>query len=494
VLAAWHHLGQPKMVLRVGEFGVEGLQIGERLVPTDEKGRLLINYRGDALTFPHVSIGDILAGEVPLGTFRDRVVLVGVTATGTYDMRSTPFNPVYPGVEIHANAIDNLITGDFISKPAWTAVYDAIAIAILAVLVALSLPRVSALAGLAITFSLFAVHIGVARELFVRWGVWLNIVYPLLSCVTTYTVLTVFYYVTEERERKKIRGAFDKYVSSDVIEQMMDDPSKLELGGEERIATVLFSDLQGFTSYSERFSPRQMMELLSEYYGCMTDAVFEHGGMLKEYVGDELMAIFGAPVEASDHAALACRAALAMQRKRRELSEEWLATGRPALHARTGVNSGPMLLGNIGSKHRFSYGAIGDDVNLGSRLEGLNKQYTSEILIGEKTRGLVGEAFLLREIDQVRVVGKKLPTRIFELLGEASDGLDSSGEKVLRTYTAALEAYRARRWSEALDLFNACRTHWPEDGPSIVMAVRCIEYADNPPDEDWDGVYEATRK
>jgi adenylate cyclase len=208
VLAAWHHLGQPKMVLRVGEFGIEGLQIGERLVPTDEKGRLLINYRGDALTFPHVSVGDILAGEVPSGTFRDRIVLVGATATGTYDMRSTPFNPVYPGVEIHANAIDNMITGDFISKPAWTAVYDAIAIAILAVLVGLSLPRVGALAGLVITFSLFAVHIGVARELFVRWGVWLNIVYPLLSCVTTYTVLTVFYYVTEERERKKIRWSW----------------------------------------------------------------------------------------------------------------------------------------------------------------------------------------------------------------------------------------------------------------------------------------------
>jgi adenylate cyclase len=264
----------------------------------------------------------------------------------------------------------------------------------------------------------------------------------LLALSTTYLALTVYDYVTEERERQKIKGAFTHYVSAEVIDTMLADPARWKLGGDEKVLTVLFSDLQGFTAASERYTPTQMIELLSEYYALMTEQVFDYGGMLKEYVGDELMAIFGAPVEQADHAKHACAAALAMRDNRAALREAWGKLGRPYLHARTGINSGLMLVGNLGSKYRFAYGVLGDHVNLGSRLEGLNKAYQTEILIGENTAELIAGDFLLREIDMVQVVGREQAVRIYELRGRAGISLPPEQEKAYSSYAAGLEAYR----------------------------------------------------
>jgi adenylate cyclase len=494
LLMAWHYLERPQLMVRVGPYGIDGIQMGERFIPTDESGQMLVNYRGPAKTFPHVSISDILGGRLPSGTFEDKIVLVGASATGTYDMRSTPFGSVYPGAEIHATVIDNILTRSFLSRPNWSKVYDLLAIVLLSGLIGLALPRVGALVGLLSASAVFALHIVTAGELFVRYGLWLNIVYPLLAVTVSYTALTVYYYITEERERKKIKGAFGHYVAPEVVEEMLEEPGRLELGGEQKILTVLFSDLQGFTSYSERYSPQQMIELLGEYYARMTEQVFAYRGMLKEYVGDELMAIFGAPVEQADHAERACTAALAMREHRNALSEEWVKVGRPRMFARTGVNSGPMLVGNLGSKYRFSYGVLGDDVNLGSRLEGMNKAYATEIIIGENTAQLVGDAFRLREMDLVRVVGKQKPTRIYELLGASGASLAAEQEAALRSYAAGLEAYRQQAWVEAQGLFKESLARWPGDGPSRTMVERCQIHRDSPPPEDWDGVFEATKK
>jgi adenylate cyclase len=494
ILAAWHYLDEPPMTVQVGPAGVEGIEMGERFVPTDERGRLLVNFVGPPLSFSHFSAGDLLAGQVDQEQIRDRIVLVGATATGTYDMRSTPFSTVFPGVEIHASVIDNILRNDFVTKPAWSELYDLAAISVLALLVGFALPRLGALTAALFGVGLFGLHVVVARQVFVEFGVWLSVVYPLVALLATYTTLTIHAYLMEERERKKVQGAFGQYVAPAIVEQLLMDPSKLELGGEERVLSVLFSDLQGFTSYSERYTPAEMTSFLSDYYGRMTEQIFEAGGMLKEYVGDELMAIFGAPIEQEDHAVRACRAALAMQARRHRLSREWEATGRPRMIARTGVNSGRMLVGNLGSEYRFSYGVMGDDVNLGSRLEGINKQYGSEIIIGENTAELVGDAFVLREIDRVRVMGKQKPTRIYELLADAAQGLPVEGEKALDCYAAGLATYRAQQWEEAIRLFGECQAHWPEDRVARTMQGRCQDYVAEPPPEDWDGVYEATKK
>jgi adenylate cyclase len=476
-------------MVKVAAYGVEGIQMGERFIPTDENGQLLINYLGPPRTFPHFSISDILHGKLAKGTFKDKIVLVGATAMGTHDLRSTPLSPLYPGVEVHATVIDNILTQNFITRPKWSMIYDLLAIIVLGVLTGIALPRMSALKGLVLASGLFILHIVIARWLFVSLRVWLNIVYPLVVLGITYTALTVYHYVTEERERKKIKGAFRHYVSPLVIEEMLKEPGRLQLGGEEKVLTVLFSDLAGFTGYSERYAPHEMINILSDYFEKMTEQIFAHQGTLKEYVGDELMAIFGAPLEQADHAQRACAAALAMRDRLHALRSEWAKVGRPSLKARTGVNSGRMLVGNLGSRYRFAYGALGDQVNLGSRLEGLNKMYGTEILLGENTAD-----FQLREVDLVRVKGRKQPLRIYELLGNSEASLPKEKEQSLSYFAAGLEAYRQQIWQEALGLFKQSLTLLPEDGPSRIMAERCRIYQETPPPGEWDGVFEHVTK
>jgi adenylate cyclase len=494
VLCYWQYLGRPQLAVRVDANGVEGVQIGDRFVPTDEEGQMLINYRGPAKTFPHYSVSDILAGNLPHGTFKDKIVLVGATAIGIGDVRSTPFGPVYPGPEIQATVIDNIVTGDIIARPRWSMIFDFLGIVILPLLVAAALPRLSALGGLMFGVTLFGVYIGVAYQLFVRAHVWLNIVYPVTALAATYTILTVYRYLTEERVRRQIEATFKHYVSPDVIERMLSDPEQARLGGQERVLTVLFSDLAGFTSYSERYSPTEIIGILSEYYDRMTELVFASRGTLTAYVGDELMAIFGAPVEEVEHAKLGCAAALAMREARHALAEEWAKIGRPPLAARTGINSGAMLVGNYGSKYRFNYSVLGDQVNLASRLEQLNKAYGTDIMIGEQTAQMVGSDFVLRELDKVQVKGRRQALAIYELVATAGAALPAEQKQMLQLYATALEAYRQRRWDEAEGLFGQCLALWPTDGPSKVMQDRCRELREAPPPPDWDGTFEHLTK
>jgi len=494
VLSAWHYLGKPQLVVRVGPEGVQGVQVGERLIPTDELGRLLINYRGPPKTFPHYSISDILAGKLPSGTFADKIVLVGATAIGIGDIRSTPFAPVYSGPEIHATAIDNILTGDFIARPRWSQIFDLLAIILVPLLVAAIVPRVNAFGGVLLVAGLFALFVGVAYELFVAAHVWLNMVYPVFALFATYLMLTLHRYLTEERERRRITKTFQQYVSPEVIEQVLKDPERLKLGGEERILSVLFTDLAGFTRYSEQYTPTQVINVLTEYYDRMTELVFASRGTIATYVGDELMAIFGAPVEQADHAKLACAAALAMRDARKVLAEQWAKLGRPPLSARTGINSGAMLVGNYGSKYRFNYSVLGDSVNLASRLEQLNKVYRTDIMIGEQTAELIGGDFRLRELDKVQVVGRTQALKIYELLGVAGAVLPPAREQMLVRYTAGLEAYRSRQWDGAAENFRQCLAAYPDDGPSRLMVERCRMMREKPLPENWDGSYEHLTK
>lgn len=494
LLCTWFFLDRPQLIVNVADYGVKGIQMGPRFIPTDENGELLINFLGPVKTFPHISISDILSGRVSAGTFKGKIVLVGATAMGTHDLRATPLSPLYPGVEIHANVIDNILTGEFITRPKWSKIYDLMAIVMLGTLTGLALPRMSAIKGLCLAVGLFAAYIAAARWLFVNQRVWLNMVYPLLVLAINYTALTAYYYVTEERERKKVKGTFRQFVAPLVIDELLKEPDKLTLGGEEKELTVLFSDLEGFTTYSERYSPSEMIGILSDYYNVMTEQIFLYKGTLKEYVGDEIMAFFGAPLDNLDHAQRACRAALSMREQRRALGIEWAKMGRPVLRARTGINSGPMLVGNLGSKYRFAYGVLGDHVNLGSRLEGLNKMYGSKILIGENTARLVKNEFLLRKIDVVRVKGRAQCVDVFELVAENGHEVSLSHNEALKEYAAGYEAYCEQHWEEAIGLFEKALGFLPEDGPSRTMAERCRIYRETPPPEGWDCVFEPKTK
>lgn len=291
-----------------------------------------------------------------------------------------------------------------------------------------------------------------------------------------------------------LRDAFRRYVPPSVSEMIAQEPQQLELGGEEKILSVLFSDLKNFTSFAERLSPHEMVTLLSDYFTEMTDQIFAYEGTLKEYVGDELMAIFGAPIEQVDHAKRACASALDMQDRLRSLRKSWTRLGRPSLRARIGINSGPMLVGNLGSPYRFSYGVIGDQVNLGSRLEGLSEVYGTEILIGENTADLVKGSFLLRQVDWVRVKGRTQTARIYELVDRSGAILPENKDQAFGCYSEGLEAYRQQLWQEALSHFERALALWPKDGPSGVMARRCREYLETPPRAEWDGVFQHLKK
>ncbi len=493
LLGAWHYLGKPQLAVRVGRYGIDGVQLGERLIPTDETGRLFINYRGAAQTFPTYSISDILSGQVAAGSFKDKIVVVGATAIGIGDIRTTPFGPVFPGPEVHANAIDNLLAGDFIERPRWAKVFDLLAIVVLGLLVGLVVPRASALFGLLFTGSLFAAYVLGAHWLFVTQRIGVNMVYPVFAMGFTYTMLTVYRFLIEERERRRIKGAFQHYVAPDVVDIMLRDPAGVRLGGEEKVLTALLSDMEGFTNFSENHTPNEVIAVLSEYYAQMTEEVFAVRGTLVEYVGDEMFALYGAPVTQNDHAMRACLSALAMRERREALSDAWEKIGRPRIKARTGINSGNMLVGNIGSKYRFHYGAMGDAVNLASRLEGLNKIYGTQIIISGTTAEMVGGSFLLRELDLVRVKGRAQALRIHELIGMADMPLADEHRQLLDLYQAALDAYRRRDWDGALELFDRCLALSPQDRPSLLMQLRCRGYREKPPRPDWDGTFEDRR-
>jgi len=494
IQSAWHYLDQPQLSIKVPIFGVEGIQMGDRLIPTDENGQILINFMGPPRTVRHYSVTDILRGKLDKGTFRDKIVLVGSTAIGLHDLQTTPFGPLFPGVEIHATIIENILNQTFITRPKWTRIYDLLAILVLGILAGIGVSRLNAVKGVLFISGLFILHIVIVHWLFVDFGIWLNLVYPLLALVVAYIAITVFKYFAEERERKRIKGAFSHYVSDTVINEILKDPNKLKLGGEERVVSVLFSDLAGFTTISERTRPRELVSLLNDYFTEMTEQIFTYKGTLAQYVGDEVMAIFGAPVDHAEHAEQACNTALAMRESQERLRRTWAEMGRPLLSARTGVNSGPMLVGNLGSIYRFSYGVLGDNVNLASRLEGINKIYGTEIIIGENTTRLVEGSFVLRELDRVRVKGKDTAISIYELVARLQDPLPDEKIQLLASYAEGLSAYRGQRWQEALSFFEHGQTYWPADQASMVMAARCRTYLEMPPQADWDGVFQMVTK
>ncbi|MCX5910179.1 MAG: adenylate/guanylate cyclase domain-containing protein [Deltaproteobacteria bacterium] len=486
-------LDDPPLSLRIAEFGVEEIRLGDVSIPTNEEGRMLINYRGPQKMFPYYSATDVLHGRVPADAFQGKIVLVGATAIGIYDIRVTPFDHVFPGLEVHANVIDSILQQQFLYRPNWVTLFDLLAIVLMGIILGLLLPRLTALYGALAAGLLFIGFFFLSRFLFQSQGVWVNVTYPLLSLVIIYLVITGYRYMTEEQEKKKVRGAFQYYLSPSVIEQILKNPDKLKLGGEKKDLTVLFSDIRGFTSMSEHMTPEGLVKFLNEYLSKMTDVVFKFDGLLDKYIGDAIMAVWGAALDQPDHARKACFSALDMMDELRALQKKWAAEGMPELKIGVGINSGPMVVGNMGSNRRFNYTVMGDSVNLGSRLEGLNKIYGTGIIASETTWERVKEEILGRELDAVRVKGKGQPVRIFELLAVQNKAA-AEQTALAQQFQSALAEYRKRNWDGALTILQSILVNHPGDGPARVYVERCQTLKENPPPPDWDGVYTLTTK
>jgi len=487
LMAVSAYLGNPPS-LQVADYGVEALRIGQLYIPTDELGRIMINYRGEEKTFPHISVTDILHDEVPKDRFKGKIVLVGATATGIYDLRVTPFSSVYPGIEIHANIIDSILSEDFLYKPAWSSIFDILAILVGGFVLGMVLPRTGVFLGAFSVVGLFSGYIWLCQYLFAEKGAVLNLVYPLSSVLLVYVCLTAYKYFSESKQKRFVRDAFSTYLAPAVVKQLMESPDKLKLGGEERDITAYFSDIQGFTSISEKLTPTELVELLNEFLTEMTNIILKYEGMVDKFEGDAIIALFGAPNDIDNHAEAAVKAAIDMQKRLIELREKWKLSNKPELWMRIGLYTGPAVVGNMGSENRMDYTMMGNTVNAASRLEGVNKIYGTYTMIGETTREAAGNSVFTRELDMVSVVGKHEPIRIYELIGYPED-IDGIMRETIDYYHKGLSAYRHRHWNDAVDFFEAALALNPEDKASQTMLTRCNVFKSHPPDDDWDGTY-----
>jgi len=477
-----------KPLVVVAEYGVEKIQFDDIAIPTDELGRIMINYRGDAKSFKHIPVTDILSGKVTESELKGKVVIVGATAIGIYDMRVTPFTSVFPGVEIHANIVDSVLREEFLYHPTWAAVFDILAIVLVGILLGMVLPRTGVFSGVITVCVLFFGHIFFCQYLFSSQGWILNMVYPLLVIIAVYISITVYKYLSESRQKRFIRSAFSTYLAPTVVQQLIDSPENLELGGEEREITAFFSDVQGFTSISEKLTPHELVELLNEFLTEMTNIILKHEGTVDKFEGDAIIAFYGAPNALENQAETACLTCVDMQKRLSELREKWRQEGKPELKMRIGLSTGPAVVGNMGSRNRMDYTMMGDTVNTAARLEGVNKIYGIYTLVCETTFKKANQRIWGREIDSINVVGKAEPVTVYQVIGYAED-IDESMLKMTGLYAEGLHLYRQQRWDPATEKFNAALNISPGDGPSKAMKDRCATYKMEPPAPDWNGSY-----
>ncbi len=486
-----------------GPWRLEGgsFSQGSFRIPLDPHGQCLLNFRGPARTYKRLSAANVIQSEIrrshgvapiyPPESLRGKWVLLGLTAPGLMDLKASPVGAVYPGVEIHATFLDNLLSGDFL-KTAPPSLSWVLAGITASGVVASVLGTSGFLATLASPF-LFALGNLAVTALFFTRSTWTDPIPPLSAVILAFFFTAAYSYATEGKQRRTIRNMFSHYLSEAVIGHLLADPSRLRLGGERRRVTLFFSDLAGFTSLSERLEPEAVVSLLNQYLSLMTDIVMKEAGMVDKFEGDAVMAFWGAPLEQPDQALLACRAALRQQEALAELNRRLAGQDLPFLRMRIGIHTGEAVVGNLGSENRFDFTVIGDTVNLASRLEGLNKYYGTGILVSEVTVQDCKEAVEFMEIDRVAVKGRVAPITVFTPL--ALKGKASEAQDLLRqAYAEALRHYRLKKFEAAAAGFEAVARKWPDAGAPDALAKRCRRLLDAPPPEGWDAVFRPDQK
>jgi len=424
--------------------------------------------------------------------FKDKIFFYGLTAAGTWDLNPMPYLDRYPMLGLHANAFNTILTQNFLRELSnWSVILVILGFGLL---MGLIVPRLSPVKGAVVVFVLLAGYLFTAQYLFNAKGIIVDVLGSVTTLIIGYLSITVYNFFSEEKEKKMIRGIFSRYVTKSVVDELIKNPDMVKLGGERKILTVFFSDVAGFTSVSEKLTPEELVSLLNEYLTAMTNIVLKNDGMIDKYEGDAIMAVFGTPIPMPDHATRACYVSLEMQEKLVELRKMWREQGKPELKVRIGLNTGPMIVGNMGAQDRLDYTVMGDSVNLGSRLEGANKQYGSYIMVSEYTYEMAKNDIETRFLDSIRVKGKKLPVKVYEVLEKKENGLPENRKKVIEAFNQGIECYLKQDWKKGIFYFENALSTDSEDGPSKVYLQRCQEYTNNPPGADWDGVYTMTTK
>lgn len=514
---------------------------GKREIPKFDNVGMLINYYGPDHTFQHLNFLDILddaefktRDEIDLetdinswddttynelrhgpsglkysGIFKNKIVLIGSTEPEDKDILPISFargekkgdNLIY-GVELHANAVQNVIWKDFISKE--TAAQEIVAIIILTFL---SFFFSSFLKGRKTRFGIF-LELGNLLVLFLvlyllrafafycfeQLSFNINIIAPILALVFGYFGSTAYHFINERKQKAVIKGMFSQYVNSTVVDDLIADPDKMRLGGERKVLSIFFSDIAGFSTFSETKKPEELVAFLNEYLSEMTRIVFENGGTLDKYIGDAVMAFWGAPLPIENHAFQTCKSALLMQKRLAELRAKWRAEGQTEISVRMGINTGEVVVGNMGGSERFDYTVMGDTVNLASRLEGANKEYGTYAMVSESTYEIVKDDFIMRELDALVVKGKTKPVIVYELIALKDEQLDQSFLDSLAVFNEGLALYKAFQFKEAATKFAEAKNINSNDHPSFVYLKRCMHFIEFPPPKDWDGVFRMTTK
>lgn len=492
-------LGEPPLTLitgagyhaAMGDRRVEAVRIGAFEIPIDEQGAVLAPYLGRQGSFPYISAGAILNRRADPHLLTGAIVLVGATAAGLMDLRATPVQNVYPGVEVNANLIAGILDQRLHYRPAFSRGLEIILLVLLGGL-GIALGRWSPLGALLGMLTLAAADVALNLYAWQTWRMVIPLASTLILLFLLYVLQSSYGYFVQTRRERRLAQLFGQYVPRELVAEMSRRPGSYGLGGDSREMTVLFSDIQDFTAISENLDPHQLTRLMQFILTPLTHAIHEQRGTVDKYIGDAIMAFWGAPLPDSDHARHAVAAALAMKARLAALKPDLLAHGWPPLRIRIGVNSGTMNVGNMGSEFRVAYTVLGDAVNLASRLESAARQYGATIVISETTRAAVPD-IVCRELDRVRVKGRSQPVTLFEPLGPAETSLAAIHEESTR-YGQALAAYRARDWAQATVLFQQLAACYPDQALYTLYVKRVAALSVDPPATDWDGVYTLTEK
>jgi adenylate cyclase len=469
-------------------------------IPVDHHGygRILINHYGPDKTLKHYSLADAYDNKFTdeqRQQLKGMSMILGPTAIAINDQRANPFDAGLNGVENHAAVVDNILSSKYMRRT--EKIYMIELMVVLGVGIFFAPVMVfgkAAFSGMAALLFMVGYYYFDKYFWFNR-GEWVYIGMPLVEISFLFIGTTLYKYMTEERERKRLKGAFSLYLSPEYIDQMMEDPDALKLGGEKKELTVFFSDVRGFTTISERLTPEKLCEFMNDYFTPMTSIIMSSKGCLDKYIGDAIMAFWGAPIPLPNHADIAVKAAIEMLFALDKLRGELVAKGFPAVDIGIGLNTGPMSVGNMGSGERFTYTVMGDNVNLASRIEGLTKEYGIKLMISEYTRRqLTDNSILVRDLDDIRVQGKHEPVKVFEAMRPDILPKESAIRDLIGEFELGRAAYRSQKWDEANKHFMKCLTIRPDDGPTDLFLKRIAEMKAAGAQENWDGVYVFTHK
>jgi adenylate cyclase len=465
---------------------IEWLGISDLKIPVDEQVTALVPYRGQRNSFRYVSATDVINGRVEKDLLEGAIVLVGTTAQGLMDMRSTPVGAVYPGVEIHANMIAGILDQNIKHSPAYVVGAEVLTILVSGLLLSFLLPILSPFRSIFFTIFMLA---AICMLNIAAWQE--NLVLPLAGSLALPVILFVvsmsYGFLLEARSKHQITGLFGQYVHPELVEKMSLEPDRFTMQSRSLDMTVLFSDVCGFTAISEQLSPADLSALMNEYLSAMTEVVQQYRGTIDKYIGDAIMAFWGAPLDDPDHVSNAVMAAIQMQARAVKLRETFAAKGWPELYLGIGINTGIMNVGNMGSKFRMAYTVMGDAVNLAARLEGLSRQYGVSIIVGEETRNRL-PGIMFRELDRVRVKGRNKPVTIYEPLGLQGD-LDPTARDEQELFSHMFTHYHDREWDESLEHLHELLKLKPESKLFQLYVERIEHYRKEPPPPGWDGVF-----